>query len=140
MTDEFSELDRSFRIIAIWTISILFGALLLMFITPAHSMIAGFILGALISLYNAWHIARRMKLIGKTAISGTVRTNTGLFMRVLAVITGVFFVSLYPEWFDYRSFLLGLTLCYIMMYFVAFYRAFKYQREGRVRVGNHSEN
>jgi ATP synthase protein I len=111
-----SEFDRSRRLVLILTAVTLFCSILLWLFTPAKSFVAGFILGGLISLYNVLYLARRVKIISQLVITGVQRRmGLGFLYRVLMIIFGAILVYKRSEWFDYRSYVLGLPLCYILL-------------------------
>ncbi|SDW41183.1 ATP synthase I chain [Marininema mesophilum] len=109
----------------------LFIFLLLWIITPYRPFFAGLALGAGISLCNILYLARRIRIIGEVAAAGSQpRSGTGLLTRILLVVFGVGLTFRYPEWFDYRSFLLGLPMCYVLLIIV------EYWSKGKERLSN----
>ncbi|MFC4619862.1 ATP synthase subunit I [Camelliibacillus cellulosilyticus] len=131
------------RLILILSSCILGIFILLWFFTPAKSLIAGFILGGVISLYNTLYLARRIRIIGLLAMKGFQRhAGTGLLNRLIMVVFGVIIVYRFPNWFDYRTMIAGLLIGYVLMVITACLHAKKEkaEREGRVMLGNHTEN
>ncbi len=111
-----NDFSSSNRLVLILTSIILVLSLLLWFVTPAKSFVAGFILGGLISLYNVLYLARRVSLITQLVIAGSHRPKSlGFLYRILMVVFGIILVYKFPEWFDYRSYVLGLPLCYVLL-------------------------
>lgn len=140
-----AEYHSSSRLVLILTSIILLISILLWLITPAKSFVAGFILGGLISLYNILYLARRVKLITQLVIAGSQRhMGLGFLYRILMVIFGAILVYKLPEWFDYRSYVLGLPLCYILLLIATGITIYKGKdktpREGRDVLGTDSEN
>lgn len=131
------------RLILILSSCILGIFILLWFFTPAKSLIAGFILGGVISLYNTLYLARRIRIIGLLAMKGFQRhAGTGLLNRLIMVVFGVIIVYRFPNWFDYRTMIAGLLIGYVLMVITAclYAKKEKAEREGRVMLGNHTEN
>ena len=138
-----NELDWSRRFILSLTSCILLISILLWFFIPAKSLVAGFILGGAISLYNVLYLARRVKLAGLLVISGSSRkAGLGFFNRILMVAFAIILTYRFPEWIDYRTLILGFPLCYAMLVPASwlYVKKEKTQREGRNTLGNHSEN
>jgi ATP synthase protein I len=138
-----NELAWSRRFILSLTSCILIVSILLWFIIPAKSLVAGFILGGSISLYNVLYLARRVRMVNEFIIRGSSRrVGLGFFNRVLMVAFAIILTYRFPEWIDYRSLILGLPLCYIILVVAAclYVKKEKTLREGRNMLGNHSEN
>ncbi|MBM7645367.1 multisubunit Na+/H+ antiporter MnhE subunit [Scopulibacillus daqui] len=111
-----NELIRSCRITIILSSCILIFLIFLWFLIPAKSIIAGFIIGGLISFYNVFHMAYRVMLAGKLAASGSQKlVGLKTLSRIAVVIFGIILACRFPEWIDYRSLLLGLPLGLIVM-------------------------
>lgn len=137
------EIEWSRRFILSLTSCILLVSILLWFIIPAKSLVAGFILGGSISLYNVLYLARRVRLFNEVIVRGSSRrVGLGFFNRVLMVAFAIILTYRFPEWIDYRSLILGLPLCYIFLVVASciYVKKENTLREGRKSFGNHSEN
>lgn len=137
------EIAWSRRFILILTSCILLASILLWLIIPAKSLVAGFILGGSISLYNVLYLARRVRMVNEMIIRGSSRrVGLGFFNRVLMVAFAIILTYRFPEWIDYRTLILGLPLCYIFLVVASwlYVKKEKSLREGRKCFGNHSEN
>ncbi|WP_038111281.1 ATP synthase subunit I [Tuberibacillus calidus] len=138
-----NELTWLRRIILSLTSCILLISILLWFLVPAKSLVAGFILGGAISLYNVLYLARRVQIAGMLVISGsTRRAGLGFFNRVLMIAFAIILAYRFPQWIDFRTLMLGIPLCYAMLVPAScFYvKKEKMLREGRNMLGNHPEN
>ncbi|HET6872419.1 MAG TPA: ATP synthase subunit I [Sporolactobacillaceae bacterium] len=140
-----SEFERSRRLVLILTSITLLCSILLWLLTPAKSFVAGFILGGLISLYNVLYLARRVNVISQLVITGIRgRMGLGFLYRVLMVVFGAILVYKRPEWFDYRTYVLGLPLCYILLLIATGFTLRKGKeitpQEGGDVLGTDSEN
>ncbi|WEG13108.1 ATP synthase subunit I [Pullulanibacillus sp. KACC 23026] len=140
-----NEYTSSRRLVLILTSFIFLVSILLWYLTPAKSFVAGFILGGLISLYNVLYLGRRIKLISQLIIAGSHRrAGLGFLNRILMVVFGAILVYKFPEWLDYRSYVLGLPLCYILLLIATGVTIKKGKepssREGRDVLGTDSEN
>ncbi|MFC7391861.1 ATP synthase subunit I [Scopulibacillus cellulosilyticus] len=111
-----NELVRSCRITLILSCCILIFLIFLWFVTPAKSLIAGFIIGGLISFYNVFHLAYRVMLAGKLVASGSQKlVGLKTLSRIAVVGFGIVLACRFPEWIDYRSLVLALPLGIIVM-------------------------
>jgi ATP synthase protein I len=140
MTNELAQFRRLILILSCWILAVL---ILLWFITPAKSFVAGFILGGLISLYNVLYLARRVRIVGQFAVAGSRRiVGTGFVNRILIVVFGIILAYRFPEWIDYRSLVFGLLISYVVMVVVACLYANKEnaQQERRDILGNNTDN
>ncbi|TCP20253.1 ATP synthase I subunit [Scopulibacillus darangshiensis] len=139
------ELAWPVRMMMIISCSIFIILTFLWFVTPAKPLIAGFILGELISIYNIFHLAYRVKLAGDRVAAGSQKlVGIKTLTRILMVGFGIILVYRFPEWIDYRSFVLTLPFGYILMVVVTSFFYIKkssiHQEEGRDVLGTDSEN
>ncbi|HET7521805.1 MAG TPA: ATP synthase subunit I [Bacillales bacterium] len=143
MMNEMADLDRFRRLTLILSCTVLAILAVLWFFLPARAVIAGLILGGLISLYNVLYLARRVRMAGQSVIDGHFRLiGTGLMNRLLMVGLGIMFVYRFPEWIDARFFVFGLLISYVLMVVAACVNTKKgnIKREGRVTLGGFSDN
>ncbi|GAY77853.1 ATP synthase subunit I [Sporolactobacillus inulinus] len=110
------------HVLLIITIVYIFLFGLIWFYEPVRALASGFLLGGLISLYNVFHLAFRLKIAGLRAQSG-VRKSEGLHMtvRILMIVFGVLIVYRFSTRIDYRSFVLSLLFGYLMLVMVMSY-------------------
>lgn len=141
MTDKLKEWDESRRLTLLLSCCVLAVLILLFLIMPAKSFLAGLILGASISLYNVLYLARRARIAGQAAIAGRT-AGSGFLNRVLMVVFGIILIYRFPEQLHYLGYVSGLPISYILIIVAAGINAKKghTKREGRVVLGNHSEN
>lgn len=101
-------------------VGLLIPLLIMWLLTPYKPFIAGAILGILASLYNILHLARRLRITGEVAIAtnGKRASGLGVINRYLMVTLAVLIIYKFPQHFDYRTFILGLPVCYILPLFV----------------------
>ena len=138
-----NELDWMRRQILILGSGLIIALVILWLILPNKSLVAGFILGCAISIYNILYLARKVRMTGEVIANGTRSVmGTGFFNRILMVAFGVILVVKFPESIDYRSLILGLPVSYILMVFIAVFYTKKdrINREGRDVHGTDSKN
>lgn len=138
-----NELARSCRMMLIISGCIFTFLIILWFLTPVKPLVAGIILGGLISIYNIFHMAFRVKLASDRVIAGSQKlVGIKTLSRILMVVFGIILAYRFPEWIDYRSMVLTLPLGYILMVIVV---SFTYiskpnsHQEGRDVLGTDSE-
>jgi ATP synthase protein I len=104
------------RQVVILSAGILTLLLIMWFITPYRVFLNGVILGILVSLYNILHLGRRLHLVGKQAITtdGKRVSGLGVINRYLMVTLAIIIIAKYPQYVDYKGFILGLPICYIL--------------------------
>lgn len=119
---------------------------LIWFFKPMRALANGSLLGGLISLYNIFHLAFRLRIAGLRVRSGS-RKPAGLHMtvRFLTVIFGALLVYRFPTRIDYHSFVLSLLFGYLLLVTViSFYylrkRSTISSDEGGETLGSDSES
>ncbi|SDC52865.1 ATP synthase I chain [Melghirimyces thermohalophilus] len=102
------------RRIRFFTLSALVCILLLWLVTPAKPFFAGMFLGGLTSLYNVLHLARRLRLVGESILSGgKARWGLGMSQRFLALILPLILGVRFPDQVDVLGIFLGFPLGYL---------------------------
>lgn len=143
MTNELAELTWFRRLILIFSCCILLVLILLWFLIPAKSLIAGLLLGGCISLYNVLYLARRVRITGQMAMAGTPGlAGSGVINRLIMIGFAIILAVRFPEAIDYRFLVLGFTMCYILLIIVAiiYARKERTKQEGRDVLGTESED
>ncbi len=138
-----TEMARSYRMIVIISSIIFLILIILWFSTPVKSLIAGAILGGLISLYNIFHLALRARLAGKQVLAGSKKlVGINTLTRIAMVGFGILLAYRFPAWIDYRSLVLSLPYGYILLVVVPSFYYIKETRsrhEGRDILGDNSK-
>ncbi|WP_124728495.1 ATP synthase subunit I [Staphylospora marina] len=106
------------RRVVLLTAGILTVLLVIWTFTPHKPLIAGFILGISVSLYNTLYTAYKMQWTGEMVVSsgrnGRTR-GTGMIHRFLMATLAIIIAALNPDFFDVRVVPLGLPICYILI-------------------------
>jgi ATP synthase protein I len=120
---------------------LLTGCLLVWFFLPYKALLAGVMLGLLVSLYNILQLARRLRIAGEWVMATGGRQGSGLgsLHRYLMVILAVFILYRFPPYFDVLGFMLGLPVCYLLPLVVHFFVA-DGEREVKKGDGNHTQS
>lgn len=138
-----SQLDWSRRMIFLISCGIFGLTTIIWFLTAFAPFVAGLMLGEIVSLFNVWYLAHRVKLVGKRIVNQTPRLGgSGLATRILMVIFAALLAYRFPEWIDIRSYVFALPISYIVMLIVGGLnvKRMKKIQEGRDVIGNHSKD
>lgn len=118
---------------------------LIWFFRPARALASGALLGGLISLYNIFHLALRLRIAGLRARSGLRPAGLHSIIRILTVVFGTLLVYRFRARIDYHSFVLSLLFGYLLLVpVISFYYlrkgSTKSSDEGRDTLGSDSES
>jgi ATP synthase protein I len=92
--------------------------------TSYQSIFLGLILGTILSLYNLWILARKMRIFGESMMEGKKVVSLGSFSRMATAAFAVILAMRFPGTFHLISVIIGLMTSYIVIMIDFFLQSF----------------
>jgi ATP synthase protein I len=125
---------NSIRSIVIRVVLFMAAAAVLYLVLPAYrTMLAGFLLGAFVSLLNGFILATKAVHISEVALGHRKRSGSGMLQRFLLAGLAIYVGIKFPVIFDTAGIILGLMVVTVVGYFHGVAQLFKEERSTEER-------